>query len=155
MVPKGVHAVHLVSEGCSSLLSKLLDRTSNTKKLLRIVAYVLKWRPSSKIAQVPNTDVRLPLELLTRSKVVWLKFAQKSLVQELESSTDGSSKSKVTGRFRKLSPFEDDGLWRVGFRLREYTPFTNDHKPPVLLPYEHRFTRLLMQEAHEKKDMVA
>ena len=31
-----------------------------------------------------------------------------------------------------------------------HVPFTEDHKPPVLLPYDHRFTLLVMEETHKR-----
>ena len=39
----------------------------------------------------------------------------------------------------------------MGLRLREYTPFTLDHKPPAFLPRNSRYTRLLMEDSHAKK----
>ena len=78
---------------------------------------------------------------------------QQELVEELEKSI-GSSKdgSKVTGKFKRLAPFKDcDEIWRVGSRMREFTPFTEDNKPPALLPFGNRLTLLLMKDAHEKR----
>ena len=35
-------------------------------------------------------------------------------------------------------------------RMREFTPFTEDHKPAILLPRDSRYTELLMVKAHNK-----
>ena len=54
------------------------------------------------------------------------------------------------GRFRKLAPVKDkDGVWRVGSRLRNYVPFTEDAKMPKILPIRHTMTLLLIRFAHE------
>ena len=70
-------------------------------------------------------------------------------MQQSLSSLDGG---KVHGKYRRLSPFlDEDGMWRVGLRMREFTPFTWDNKPAAFLPSSSRLTLLLMTEAHEKK----
>ena len=59
---------------------------------------------------------------------------------------------KVEGRYARLGPFLDtDSVWRVGLRMKEFTPFTWDKQPPALLPNSHRLTYLLMLKAHQKK----
>ena len=55
-------------------------------------------------------------------------------------------------KIQKIAPFEDDeGIWRVGLRLRDYAPFTVDKKPPMFLPNRSRLTLLLMEHAHQQK----
>ena len=75
--PKGVHMVLLVSDGCKSMLGNLLERSSNTRKLIRIVAYGFKWVLSRSSDQDSVNGVRLPQKALTRSKELWLKFVLK------------------------------------------------------------------------------
>ena len=98
----------------------------------------------------------LSKEFLMKSMNAWIRFVQVQIQKDLEISTDeDSSKVKVLGRFRKLAPFLDsDEVWRVGKRVREYTPFTLDNKPPALLPQDSRFTLILMREAHERRHGV-
>ena len=82
-----------------------------------------------------------------------MKLVQQGLVAELKIRVQQETgKTEIIGKFKRLAPFKDElGIWRVGVRLREFTPFTIDNKPPVLLPHEHRFTFLAMREAHSKK----
>ena len=50
-----------------------------------------------------------------------------------------------------MSPYQDIfEVWRIGSRVREFTPFTEDHKPAILLPRDSRYTELLMVKAHNK-----
>jgi len=91
-------------------------------------------------------------EEISRARKIWIKFAQNDLQEELDRSIKSDEKSKIHGRFKRLAPFKDhDEVWRVGSRVREYTPFTEDHLPPALLPRNHRLTFLLMREAHERR----
>ena len=74
-----------------------------------------------------------------------MKFAQKDISEELVNAADNGK-----GSFRKLAPkIDDDGIWRVGSRMKNYVPFTFDSKLPVVLPYHHKITLLIMREAHQ------
>ena len=55
-----------------------------------------------------------------------------------------------TGHFRKLAPtLDDDGVWRVGSRMKNRVPFTHDSKMPKILPTRHKITLLIMRFCHE------
>ena len=57
-------------------------------------------------------------------------------MEELQRSIPSMGDSKIHGKYRRLSPFEDkDGVWRIGHRLRDFVPFTKDRKPPMFVPY--------------------
>ena len=69
-----------------------------------------------------------------------------------QSIVDIKGKPVVDGRFRRLAPFRDtDNVWRVETRITDFVPFTDDNRPPALLPKESRLTHILMREAHEKR----
>ena len=56
------------------------------------------------------------------------------------------------GRYKRLALFKDDlGIWHVGLRMKEYTPFTADKRTPAFLPKYSRLTQLLMERAHRVK----
>ena len=66
-----------------------------------------------------------------------------------DSVTVAGGRKKISGPFKKMSPYQDKfGVWRIGLRMREFTPFTKDHKPAILLPRDSRYTELLMVKAH-------
>ena len=74
-----------------------------------------------------------------------VKEAQKEIASELAEAADSGK-----GRFRKLAPMKDeDGVYRVGSRLRNFVPFTKDTKMPKILPTNHPMTILIMRNAHE------
>jgi hypothetical protein len=74
---------------------------------------------------------------LEENQKVWIKEAQKSLKDRLKRN-----------EFRTLSPFEDEeGIIRVGGRV-ENALVSYKTKHPALLPYDHRVSRLIAEEAH-------
>ena len=91
-------------------------------------------------------------EIIGKSIAFWIKFVQKSVMLKLQQSVATIDGSKVHGPFKRLSPFLDDqGIWRVGLRVRHYTPFTKDNVPPAFLPNDSRLTYLLMEQAHQRR----
>ena len=80
------------------------------------------------------------LEEVKHSKLTIVKHAQKEIYSEL---------SNDKGRFKKLAPtLDDDGVWRVGSRMKYRVPFTKDSKMPKILPTHHKVTLLIMQFSH-------
>lgn len=74
-----------------------------------------------------------------------MKHAQSEITTELSKAADSG-----TGRFRKLAPtVDDDGVWRVGSRMKNRVPFTKDSKMPKILPSRHKITLLIMRFCHE------
>ena len=54
-----------------------------------------------------------------------------------------------SGRFRKLAPvLGDDGIYRVGSRMRNFVPFTIDSALPKIIPVNHKITKLIMRDCH-------
>ena len=137
-IPKPVFCAfaQVISNG---YLARLVIRCSSWKRMVRLLAWM--WR----IAMCDTTSKALLPSELARSKLLLLKYAQENSAQDL---SDAASDGK--GPFRKLAPLIDsNGLWRVGSRMRHYVPFTFDHQLPVILPYHHKITLLIMRESHQ------
>lgn len=123
--PKGVHVtLYVTTDGCETF-AKLLERFSHVQKLYRVLAYMLKWNR----LRCPTIEGTIPGSIttqdLTLAKDLWVKFVQNDCAEELQRSVGQHVGQKGHGKFRRLSPFLDDqGIWRVGLRLREYAPFT-------------------------------
>ena len=151
IAPK-VHVAVLITMESNDVFLKLLDRVSSTKKLFRIVAYVRRWIPagSSEVgSMVSNGQSATGLE---NARKTCIRLAQREVELDMQQSVSSLDGGKVHGKYRRLSPFlDEDGMWRVGLRMREFTPFTWDNKPAAFLPSSSRLTLLLMTEAHEKK----
>ena len=149
--PKNVHFVMLVSEVFGEKIHQLLQNSSNVKKLFNVVAYIYKWLSLKKNAAAHVVPGIITSEEVAQARLFWIRLSQQDEEEELKMSVSQSD-SKINGRYRRLSVFLDEkGIWRVGLRLHQYTPFTWDRNPPAFLPRTSRFTELLMEQAHGAK----
>ena len=126
--------VAVVNVAHPDLIGRIVHRCSSWKKMCRVLAWILRLgAPSGP----------LKAEEVRRGKQLLIKYAQKEMEQELKLAESGK------GRFRRLAPMlDDDGLWRVGSRVRHHVPFTTDSKLPLLLPTDHTITLQVMRSAH-------
>ena len=135
-----IHAVYAVSNDVeANLINRLVERYSSWKKIVKIFARIIRFckRP-------PFDHIELGAAEVKEAKMNLIKFSQKGMVKELKEAAEEGK-----GRYRKLAPAVDEqGLWRVGSRLKHHVPFTLDRKLPVLLPPDHRITSLIMEESH-------
>ena len=126
-----------VTPGVNSIFNRLIERCSCWRRMVRVLAWMLRVCCKLKPVSLTSKEVQG-----ARTKLV--KFAQKDMVVELSEAS-----VKGTGRFRKLAPVLDqDGIWRVGGRLKNFVPFTFDAKLPAILPPDSRITLMVMIEAH-------
>ena len=78
-------------------------------------------------------------------EVIILKDVQTELC-DYHGVKESIEKSSVQRQYRRLNPVKDHrGLWVVGGRMTLSFP---DGHLPVLLPTKHKYTGLLMREAH-------
>ncbi|XP_011883943.1 PREDICTED: uncharacterized protein LOC105571080 [Vollenhovia emeryi] len=120
----------------------ILTKYSSYSKLLRIIAYCLRFRRtirttgSSSASEIIEAEQRI-LRILQTSQ-----FANEIKELKLRGSTN---KSKITN----LNPFLDDyGLIRVRGRLQK-SNLTFTQKHPILLPSRHHLTDSIIREVHE------
>ena len=134
---KRVFVVSVAVKHVEGYLKSLVTRSSSWKRMIRVLAWMIR---------APKLQIEKSLSSIevNNARQVMLKFAQKELIEELT-----EAKEKGTGRFRKLAPVVDEeGIWRVGSRLKNFVPFTFDAKLPAILPPDSRITLLIMHEAH-------
>ena len=68
----------------------------------------------------------------------WIHECQHDFIQE-----------EIQQKYKRLTPHKrSDGVWVVGSRSKKWIAITEDHNEPILLPYEHPFTRLYAQFIH-------
>ncbi|XP_046843232.1 uncharacterized protein LOC124437283 [Xenia sp. Carnegie-2017] len=120
------------------------ERFSSWRKLVRVTAWVLRAK-STLLAKVRSTakdtargDCLTPAEL-ERSRTFWIKRAQTKIRAQLKSN-----------ELRSLSPFTDEeGTVRVGGRI-DNSLVSYETKHPALLPYNHRISKLIVEEFHKR-----
>ena len=118
-----------------------LQDYSDFTRLRRVTAYVLRAVKRFKNGSSSPTNSSSPTaEELGDAERLWITHAQTQLIQAKHFSTWQ----------KQLDLFIDDkGLWRCGGRLHNADiPYGTKH--PVLLPRDHRFTLMIVQDAHER-----
>ncbi|XP_025192771.1 uncharacterized protein LOC112592843 [Melanaphis sacchari] len=135
--------VLLTTTNCA--ITDLLYRFSSLNKVLQIVAYCLrlsKSRPSAPFTHLIDANER------THALAALVFYVQQtSYSHEISNIKKGL---RCSPAIRRLDPFVDDqGLLRVGGRLTNADlPYA--HKHPLLLPFHHRLTVLLIDHHHHR-----
>lgn len=121
----------------------IVYRYSSYQKLLRVVAYCLRFRLNNKHREFLGADEINEAEMRVLKIIQAVRFPE-----EIEQLSTGSLRK---GKLINLNPFLDDfGLIRVGGRLRmSALPFAQKH--PILLPNRHQLTDIIIREIHESQ----
>ncbi|XP_076233347.1 uncharacterized protein LOC143178507 [Calliopsis andreniformis] len=123
------------------LSDEIFVRYSCIKKLTRIVAYCLRFRPNRRIAGP------LTVEEIRDANLRIVKLVQhNTFQQDIQDLKTGKLHPK--SKLRSLHPFLDEqGILRVGGRLQNSNlPFAQKH--PILLPKGNHVTDLIIRESH-------
>ncbi|XP_018400775.1 PREDICTED: uncharacterized protein LOC108778168 [Cyphomyrmex costatus] len=127
----------------TSVIEDTLNKHSNLDRAC--VAYCLRFlrRPAGITTHfVSHEETAAALQLMC--KVV----QQLSFPEEYKALSSNKSLSTSSG-ILTLNPFLDDGLIKVGGRLR-HSNLTQDARHPVLLPKNHELSRRIITQAHVK-----
>ncbi|PFX17955.1 hypothetical protein AWC38_SpisGene17711 [Stylophora pistillata] len=164
----------------SKVLSRLIQYYSSWDRLRRAVTWLLKFRTwlierhsSRSINSTPESSLKegsqfLSVEELQSAEREVIKHVQRlsfpEVIQAIQ--TIGSSKPsrrvtselkdlKIPAHMRKLHPLLDDiGILRVGGRLQNAL-INYDAKHPIILPYRHQVTDLIISHHHQKVGHLA
>ena len=143
-VEKEHRKVHIVGEQINTKSPIDCNKFSNWRRLIRVTAYALRFirrlrvRGRKEAAEEEKAlepeDGPLSPEELNCVETHWLKESQKTLKDHLSK-----------GEFRNLSPYVDqEGVLRVGGRA-DKALVSYETRHPVLLPRDHRISRLIVQ----------
>ncbi|XP_011858081.1 PREDICTED: uncharacterized protein LOC105555666 [Vollenhovia emeryi] len=139
----------------------LFERYSSYEKLIRIVAYCLRFINAVKHKRerfsrdcssdsLVNSMPPLSCEELENAKLTLVKNLQERFFND--EIRDISNRGNVSRRssILRLNPFVDKkGVLRVGGRLKNANlPF--DAKHPIVIPGRHVFTRLIVMHEHKR-----
>ncbi|XP_053686349.1 uncharacterized protein LOC128735892 [Sabethes cyaneus] len=133
--------------------NSIFTRYSNYNKLIRIVAWLQRFRNNCHLRRIGENLLLAPtltVKELESSKTQLIKLVQsESYSEEIKALQTGnlvSSRSSI----RTLNPFLDEiNMLRVGGRL-QLSDEPYDTKHPILLPGDHPFTKLLVQRYHHQ-----
>lgn len=115
-----------------------LDRFSKYWRLVRTTARVLAMYKRSPKLSLYNASNDLNSNDIGKAENFWFLEAQKSMKAKL-----------LKGDFNRLCPTtNEDGIVVVGGRAEKWFRHRFDKETLVLLPYQHRFTKLYAEQMH-------
>lgn len=122
----------------------LWNRFSSLDKMIRVLSYCYKFTNKQTTNKLLTCN-----ELNVTLKRILLKIQQQEFKDDLK-TIQGGQPLKKNKTISTLDPFiDEDGLLRVGGRLQNSElPYNQKH--PILLPYNHHVTSLIIQDAHLK-----
>jgi hypothetical protein len=130
--------------------NSLFERFSSFSKLVRVVAYILRFVNNIRTSE-RNMFRHLSCEELKQAHNCVIKVTQKQAFREDFHFLEKHGKVPQNSKLISLSPFIDDtGLLRVGGRLKN-APVKYDQKHPLLMPKNHSVTSLLIESIHKQQ----
>ncbi|XP_070537448.1 uncharacterized protein [Ptychodera flava] len=130
-------------------IHKLIDanRYSSLRKLLHVTAYVLKFTSKLRGSKTPMGNPNISVQDIRDAEALWITGIQAEMYVN-EIATLRKTRTMREPLVRQLRLFIDrDGILRLGGRLHN-APISEETKFPILLPRNHAFTRLVIQQAH-------
>ncbi|XP_041767689.1 uncharacterized protein LOC121591362 [Anopheles merus] len=129
--------------------NELFSLRSTFTGLQRLVAWLRRFRHNTNPANhlQRRLDHHLSLEELAESKLCLVRLAQaESFPEDIKHLSKGDSVG-YNSPLKQLAPFLQDGLLRVGGRLR-HAPIPFDRKHPYILPANHPLTNQIATLYH-------
>ncbi|KAL0829306.1 hypothetical protein ABMA28_004108 [Loxostege sticticalis] len=129
----------------ASDLFEELKKFSNINKMIRVLAYVLRFCNNIKPQAVRQSNFLSSCELNKAMRLI-IKYEQGNLYQlEIKCLSD---QTPIKGSLKPLSPFLDgDGIIRVGGRLNN-APISYAKQHPIILPKDSDITVLIIRNEH-------
>ena len=168
------HSQSLIHHRSEDVVSSLTKQYSSWERLKRAVAWLSRFRTwfiarygqstsNGKAQGSLEMTPSLTVDEMQEAKNAVIKHVQRLSFQEVVhalESIDSSQhsrqatcelkKSKIPAHMKKLHPFLDEkGILRVGGRL-ENALIKFETKHPIVLPYRHHVTELIISRHHQK-----
>ena len=158
---------NVIKENSPGDLLQRLSRFSDWHSLKKIVAWLLRAKPRPTESDDMERQVSKPrpisVEEMVKAEVAILRLIQKcqfskeiaiiggECKRENEiSCASRKSRIKRSSQLSRLDPFLDqNGLLRVGGRLRKLEELEEEIKHPVIIPRRGHFTDLIIRHTHE------
>lgn len=123
-----------------------LESFSNLNRVLRVTAYVFRWTQDRNNARNRSRFIRA--DELEEALVYWCKVSQLQKWHDIIKKQNGFEKDKD---LRLLKPFVNEkGLLLARGRITSCESLTEEARNPIILPSDHYFTKLIIQDAHER-----
>ncbi|XP_055585340.1 uncharacterized protein LOC129738173 [Uranotaenia lowii] len=123
---------------------------SSFPALTRLVALLLRASHNCKRRNRSNRITGfIRITELNRAMETLVKLAQQETFEKDISVIKAEGQVKPNSKLKNLAPFVEDGLLRVGGRLR-HAPISKNRKHPMILPSRHPLTESIMTYYHLK-----
>ncbi|XP_015608552.1 uncharacterized protein LOC107274207 [Cephus cinctus] len=125
-------------------------RHSSLTRLLRITAYYLRFIRGMKVGfSQPEVTKELHAKEIQEALKTWIKVIQERAFSAEKSCIELGKPIPPRSSIISLNPFlDEDGLLRVGGRLRNST-LPTQQKHPIVLPRSGHIITLMIRETHE------
>lgn len=129
----------------------IFDRFSTLTKLQRTIAYCLRFKTNLRTSRALRSTGNLTVEELNQSLMVLIKIAQEQQFAPEIRALKQLNRVDKGSRLLSLNPFlDEENILRVGGRLRKASlHFDNKHQ--ILLPSNHKLTKLIILHEHHKQ----
>lgn len=129
----------------------LLHRFSNIKMLLRVTAYIFRWRKYKKNMNSSSENSILSVDEINDAMNVWIRYTQKNYFSEEWKSLSKGKEIKSGSSILSLTPtyVKNEKLIRASSRLKN-SNLQHETICPIILPNKGFFTWLIIHDAHER-----
>jgi hypothetical protein len=124
------------------------SKYSSSSRLIRITAWSVRFCHNVKNRTDRHTGL-LQVQELNDALKYWITVSQSQhFTDEIHALSRGNEISR-SSRLTTLTPFIQDGILRVGGRLKNAViPYDSKHQ--IIIPKEHVISRLLVSDTHVK-----
>lgn len=116
-----------------------INRHSSYNKLLRVTARVLAMYAREPVS-LKNATKTLTPDDISKAERFWIIDAQRKMLTDVKKS-----------KYKRLCPKRrEDGVIVVGHRTGKWVHLSYDKREVILIPREHRFSKLYAEHIHRK-----
>ncbi|XP_069989477.1 uncharacterized protein [Penaeus vannamei] len=133
-----------------SFIEEFASRFSNWQKFVRCHAWVRRFLKRKYVPKLPDVNCLNSKEITDAETHIWKLVQQENYSSEIVSlSRKPDGRVQASSKIVRLRPFLQDGLLRVGGRLRHSgRHFNATH--PIILPNKSSLVKLMVRWHHEK-----
>lgn len=120
------------------------ERFSDLTRMIRVLSYCYRFFHKQ------TTNEPISLEEIKQTTIRTIKIIQQEVFDQEIQMLQNNKQVMKGSKLYSLDPFIDsDGVIRVGGRLHN-SQLSYDKKHPIILPYDHYVTSLIIRDAHLK-----
>lgn len=131
----------------STLTRQILRKYSSYSKLCRVIAFCYRFAENCRSNR--KTTLFSPAEMERAEKVVIRWVQQESFPMEIHCLQENRLLPRKSSLCALAAYLDNEGLIRVGDRLR-HAEIQSDQKNPIVLPTRHHVTSIILRDRHER-----